>query len=93
MKVTNVTYGGKYFYGSHEELEALFGHKNVDGDKMEVVKEAWKGSTASWKIIAWRRDKGSHGRRDTNEATGDWKVGDIIMSKACYKGNHLVSIR
>ena len=96
MNITKVTYGGKYFYAHDEELEALFGQKNLNGDTIEVVKTSWSDwfrdiTQDGWKIMAWT-PRPSHGRKDPkgDAAAGDWSVGDLIMSKECYEGTFLV---
>ena len=96
VTVTNVTHGGRYFYADNDELKALFGiNRKLWGDKMEVVvREAWK-IKEGWKIIAWKKDTDTegHGRKDPSGCAiaGNWKVGDKIMSKACYIGIYLMS--
>ena len=92
MTVKKVTHGGKYFYVDDNEFEKFFGFKHVNGDTIEIVKEASKGSHESWNIIAWKMPFGSHGRRDPKGVARDWKVGDMIISKACYLSNGLMVI-
>lgn len=96
MTVTGVENQGQSFYANGEELGALFGHKIVNGHKLEVIKEAWTFglNQKSWTIKVWKTIGGSHGRREPAIIANarDWNVGDTIMSKACNGGNYLMSI-
>ena len=92
MTVARIKDEGKYFHACDDELEALFGQENLNGDIMEVVKV---GSQRGWNIEAWKAMiilERTHGHLHPMRHAdyGDWKVGDKILSKDCYIGNYLI---
>ena len=92
MTVARIKDEGKYFHACDDELEALFGQEDLNGDIMEVVKV---GSQRGWNIAGMtdmdimERSLG-HLHPWSHADKGDWKVGDKILSKDCYLGNYII---
>ena len=72
---------GKYFYFSEDKFSEMVGSKDWSGKKLDVIQtgsQDWKG-----KIKVFKHDSGAHGRRNEDDAVGQWATGDKVELPGC----------